>query len=88
MTRLAAVATILATALALSATACVDGKTPDCSDAASQCGPDYDAYPPDSESDAPVADSSADSAQDTSPVDSATDSPADAPREAGDAGPG
>ncbi len=61
---------------ALVAADCVDGKTPDCSDAAAQCGPFIDAATPDS-GDASV----------TLPDggDAAGDAPADAPDEA-DAG--
>jgi hypothetical protein len=61
---------------ALLAADCVDGKTPDCSDAAAQCGPNIDAASPD------VADTSV-----TLPdaADGATDAAADAPDEA-DAG--
>ena len=33
---------------------CVDGVTPDCSDAATQCGPDLDASTPDAIPDAPL----------------------------------
>jgi hypothetical protein len=69
---------------AVALTACVDGKTPDCSSAASQCGPDLDGDVPeasaeggtDAPADAP-ADSPSDAAPDTTP-------PADA-ADAGDA---
>lgn len=33
---------------------CVDGVTPDCSDAATQCGPDLDGATPDAPAEAPV----------------------------------
>jgi hypothetical protein len=67
------VALLLAGALA-----CVDGKTPDCSDAAAGCGPDLvpssDASP-DAPSDAPPTDALADAA-DAADAGTATDAPA------------
>jgi hypothetical protein len=66
----------------LALAACVDGKTPDCSDPASQCAPDLDGTVPDGLSDAPVVDAPADA-----PVDSTTDAGQDAPTaDANDAG--
>jgi hypothetical protein len=67
-----AVAASLAFLLA-GAVACVDGKTPDCSDAAAACGPDLgdatidvqppvDAPPSDAPSDAPAQDTGTDAA--------------------------
>jgi hypothetical protein len=47
---------LMLAALVGASAGCVDGTTPDCSDAASGCGPDYDAYPSDSSpSDGPPA---------------------------------
>jgi hypothetical protein len=72
---------------AVAIAACVDGKTPDCSGAASQCGPDLDGEVPEASAeggatDAPAGDAPADSPSDAAPD---TTPPGDA-ADAGDAG--
>jgi hypothetical protein len=67
--------------------ACVDGQTPDCSDAAAGCGPDNDGSVPvdtgadgEAGADAATGDTGADA-----PADSPKDAPVDAPVDASDA---
>ena len=69
---------------------CVDGQTPDCSDAAARCGPDYDAYPPDTADDSPPGDAPNEGAADTGAADmGASDTKAETAAETGaDAGAG
>jgi hypothetical protein len=70
----------------LALAACVDGKTPNCSDAAAGCGPDVDgAILPDTGSDAgdagidaPPGDAATDAGQDAPPVDAPVDTGSDA----------
>jgi hypothetical protein len=52
--------TVMFALFALAVVGCVDGTTPDCSDAASHCGPDFDAYPPDSATDSAPTDAPSD----------------------------
>ena len=66
----------------LTAVACVDGQTPDCSDAAAGCGPDTDGAILDAANDA--ADAGKDAASIDAPGDAAPDSPTvDAPLDTG-----
>jgi hypothetical protein len=83
---LAAVASTCALAAVL--VACVDGQTPDCSDAAAGCGPDNDGSVPVDTGAETSADSGvdADTGVGDAPVDSPKDAPVDAPADAGDAG--
>ncbi len=60
---------------------CVDGTTPDCSDAATKCGPDIDASGEHSEAALPEGAPPIDATNDT-----ATDAPPDADLDAGDEG--
>jgi hypothetical protein len=81
-------ATLALACAALLGAGCVDGTTPDCSDAASHCGPDFDAYPDDSANDGAAVDSSVDGPSDGA-MDVGSDSAGDAPSEAAtDAGAG
>ncbi len=66
-------AVIVAAAAGAAGIGCVDGATPDCSDAAARCNPDFDAYPPDTADDT----SPTDGAVDTGPVETGPDAPAD-----------
>ncbi len=75
-------------ALGVTVGACVDGQTPDCSDAAAGCGPDNDgAVPIDTgvDGEAGVVDggSDGDAGAVDAPVDSPLDSPVDAPKDTG-----
>ena len=74
--RLGAVLAIALTPTAL-ATACVDGVTPDCSDAATQCGPTLDATTAADRREAARPDSALEAAPDSADLDSG---------DAGDAG--
>jgi hypothetical protein len=66
--------------------ACVDGTTPNCSDAATQCGPDLDATIEEASVDATLDGSNADSKADA-PADVAPEATADTGSDAGvDAG--
>jgi hypothetical protein len=84
---------VLALFPALAFGACVDGTTPNCSDAASQCGPDLgDGAPLDAPGDAPAdapADAPPDAAPDVTqdaPIDGPADAPADSRADVADAG--
>jgi len=83
-------AAVLSTcALGLVVGACVDGQTPDCSDAAAGCGPGNDGSVPADTGPNPEggADggSDADGAAVDAPADGTKDSPVDAPADAADA---
>jgi len=66
-------------------TGCVDGTTPDCSDAATQCGPDVDATSERLEAALPEASPPSDAPNDTSSTADA-DAETDADLDAGDGG--
>jgi len=65
---------------------CVDGTTPDCSDAATQCGPDVDATSERLEAALPEASPPSDAPSDTSSTADADDGGGDADLDAGDGG--
>lgn len=71
----------IAVSLAALVAGCVDGTTPDCSDAAAQCGPDFDGAAIDGATDAPPSDAPSDGSPDAAP-DAPPDAPADGPRDA------
>jgi hypothetical protein len=73
--------------LVASASGCVDGTTPDCSDAAAHCGPDFDGAPFEASGDGPTEGAAGDSGSD-SPPDSPGDSPADGPADSPPDSPG
>jgi len=74
--------TVMVALLAVAAVGCVDGTTPDCSDAASHCGPDFDAYPPDTESDSAPNDAPSEGAADTGGRDTGSEPMPEAGRDA------
>lgn len=65
---------------------CVDGTTPDCSDAATHCGPDVDATSDSLEAALPETAPPGDAANDTSSTVDAADAEPDADLDAGDGG--
>ena len=87
--RWTAVVVVALAALSVGAVGCVDGATPDCSDAAAHCNPDFDAYPPETGDDSsPPADAPSEGAADTGPADTAPESAAETGADAADAGKG
>lgn len=76
-------AAIIVACLVVGGVGCVDGQTPDCSDAAAHCGPDYDAYPPDTADDTSPSDAPNEGAADTGPADGAPDTPKDSSNDGG-----
>ena len=76
-------AAIIVGSLVVGGIGCVDGQTPDCSDAAAGCGPDYDAYPPDTAGDTSPSDAPSEGSPDSAPADAAPDTSKDGSNDGG-----
>lgn len=72
-TSIGSVVVTIALSQLLLAADCVDGVTPDCSDAAAQCGPNVDSGGAEAEASAAPSDASAGDAEPDADLDSATD---------------
>jgi len=80
----AALSALSLSALGCLLVACVDGQTPDCSDAATGCGPDTDGAVLDTGTDAEAGtEAGTDAGPADAPADTTKDSPADAPVDTG-----